>query len=159
MQLIMVKAARKRVLFSAGLWAFFAFFLWFVGAVVFFVAEEDTGWSYFDALYFTFISLLAIGYGDNGLQSMAGKAFFVLWSLIVVPTLTMLIATLTEAVGMPDVSAAKRWYRKRVLKKQDDPKIQRHLSRKCLPFFKRFDYRFDEYPNCPNVLYGWATFQ
>lgn len=130
MQLIMVKAERKRVLYSMGLWVFFASFLWFVGAVVFFLAEKDHGWSYFDAIYFTFISLTAIGYGDAALQSMAGKAFFVLWSLIVVPTLTMLITTGTEAVGLSCLTAAKQWYKKRILKIEDPPKIQRHLSRK-----------------------------
>jgi MFS family permease len=126
MQMIIVKAARKRILYSMSLWTFFAFFLWLVGAVVFYLAEKEQGWSYFEAIYFTFISILAIGYGDITLHSMFGKAFFVLWSLIVVPSLTMLISTGTEAVGMPYLTGAKKWWRKHVRKKPEETK--EHLS-------------------------------
>jgi potassium channel subfamily K, other eukaryote len=126
MQMIILKAARKRILYSMCLWLFFAFFLWLVGAVVFYRAEKDQGWTYFHAVYFTFISLLAIGYGDVTLQSMFGKAFFVLWSLIVVPTLTMLISTCTEAVGMPYMTGLKKWYREKLCRQL--PKTRKHLS-------------------------------
>jgi len=127
MQLIIVKAARKRILYSMSLWIFFTFFLWLVGAVVFYRAERDQNWTYFEAVYFTFISILAIGYGDIVLYSMFGKAFFVLWSLIVVPTLTMLISTGTEAVGMPYMTGFKEWYRTRILK-NESPQSKKHLS-------------------------------
>jgi len=132
MQLIIVKAARKRILYSMSLWTLFAFFLWLVGAVVFYLAEKEQNWSYFEAIYFTFISILAIGYGDFGLHSLFGKAFFVLWSLIVVPSLTMLISTGTEAVGMPYLTGAKAWWRKRVLKKEP-LEIKKHLSGRSNP--------------------------
>lgn len=127
MQLIIIKAARKRILYSMCLWIVFGFFLWLVGAVVFFLSEKEQDWSYFDAIYFTFISISTIGYGDVTLQSMFGKAFFVLWSLIVVPSLTMLISTATEAVGMPYVTGAKDWWRKNVLRKEP-PTTRKHLS-------------------------------
>jgi potassium channel subfamily K len=127
MQLIIVKAARKRILYSMSLWIFFTFFLWLVGAVVFYWAEKDQQWTYFQAVYFTFISILAIGYGDISLHSMPGKAFFVLWSLIVVPTLTMLISTGTEAVGLPYLTGLREWYRKHVLK-HEPPQMKKHLS-------------------------------
>ena len=70
------------------------------GAAIFYVCETPQTWTYFTAVYFTFISLLAIGYGDNTLKCIPGKAFFVLWSLIVVPSLTMLITTGAEAVAL-----------------------------------------------------------
>lgn len=104
MKQTLIKSARKRILYSTGLWFFFALFLWIGGAAIFYITETAQTWTYFTAVYFTFISLLAIGYGDNILQSMPGKAFFVLWSLVVVPTLTMLITTGVEAVeiGVPE---------------------------------------------------------
>lgn len=40
-----------------------------------------------------------IGYGDFALKSSAGRAFFFLWSMVVVPTITMLIKTVVDAVG------------------------------------------------------------
>lgn len=42
--------------------------LWFIGAVVFWQAEiksvDGQPWTYFESLYFTFVSQLTIGYGD-----------------------------------------------------------------------------------------------
>jgi potassium channel subfamily K len=129
MQSIILKAARRRIFYSISLWLFFAFFLWLVGAVVFYRAEREQGWSYFQAVYFTFVSLLAIGYGDETLHSMFSKAFFILWSLIVVPTLTMLISTGTEAVGIPYMTGLKKWYREKFHKQPQ--KSRKHLSGKC----------------------------
>jgi potassium channel subfamily K len=64
--------------------------LWCVGAVVFWQCEKDTqGMSYFQALYLCYVSLLTIGYGDLAPQSNAGRCFFVVWSLIAVPTMTI----------------------------------------------------------------------
>ncbi|KAI9841648.1 MAG: Potassium channel [Sclerophora amabilis] len=68
--------------------------LWFVGAVVFWESEAPQGWTYFQSLYFSYISLLTIGYGDFYPQSNAGKAFFVFWSLLAVPTMTVLISNM-----------------------------------------------------------------
>lgn len=73
--------------------------LWNVGAVVFWQAEKGTqGMTYFQALYFCYISLLTIGYGDLSPQSNAGRPFFVFWSLIAVPTMTILVSDLGETV-------------------------------------------------------------
>ncbi|KAF1349693.1 hypothetical protein BDV97DRAFT_173150 [Delphinella strobiligena] len=51
---------------SVSLFAFA--FLWFIGAVVFWQSESNStageDWSYFQSLYFTYVSLLTIGYGD-----------------------------------------------------------------------------------------------
>lgn len=51
--------------------------LWCVGAVVFMIAEHRIQQlSYFQALYFCYVSLLTIGYGDYSPKSNAGKPFF-----------------------------------------------------------------------------------
>ncbi|KZM19820.1 uncharacterized protein EKO05_0004407 [Ascochyta rabiei] len=75
-----------------------AMLLWFLGALVFMFAEKPQGWTYFSALYFAYTSLLTIGYGDLVPQSNAGKAFFVFWSLLAVPTLTILISNMGDTI-------------------------------------------------------------
>ena len=73
--------------------------LWLVGAAVFYVAERDLqGMTYFQAMYFSYTSLLTIGYGDYTLLSNSGKAAFVFWSLLAVPTLTILISNMGDTV-------------------------------------------------------------
>jgi potassium channel subfamily K len=73
--------------------------LWAVGAVVFWQCEKNIqGMTYFQALYFCYVSLLTIGYGDLAPQSNPGRPFFVLWSLIAVPTMTILVSDLGETV-------------------------------------------------------------
>jgi len=80
--------------------------LWCVGAVVFWMAEKDTqGMTYFQALYFCYVSLLTIGYGDLAPKSNSGRCFFVIWSLIAVPTMTILVSDLGDTV----VANFKRW--------------------------------------------------
>ncbi|KAK8069687.1 Two-pore potassium channel 4 [Apiospora phragmitis] len=67
--------------------------LWLVGAKVFQECERPyQGWSYFDAFYFCFTGLTTIGYGDLTPVSNSGKAFFVFWSLLALPTMTVLIS-------------------------------------------------------------------
>jgi potassium channel subfamily K len=56
------------------------------------------GWSYFQAVYFTFIVLVTVGYGDYTPTSNAGKAFFVIWSLLAVPALTVLVSNLGDTL-------------------------------------------------------------
>ncbi|KAI9823246.1 MAG: hypothetical protein M1819_001369 [Sarea resinae] len=72
--------------------------LWFIGAVVFWKSEQNHGWSYFQALYFAYTSLLTIGYGDYYPESNAGKPFLVFWSLLAVPTLTILISNMGDTI-------------------------------------------------------------
>lgn len=74
------------------------FLLWFIGAVVFWKAEHAQTWSYFDAVYFSYTTLLTIGYGDLAPFSNSGKPFFVFWSLLAVPTLTILISNMGDTV-------------------------------------------------------------
>jgi potassium channel subfamily K, other eukaryote len=79
--------------------------LWCAGAVVFMLAEQrEQDLSYFQALYFCYVSLLTIGYGDFSPKSNVGKPFFVVWSLIAVPTMTILISDMGDTV----VAAMKR---------------------------------------------------
>jgi potassium channel subfamily K len=73
--------------------------LWAVGAIVFWRCETNTqGMTYFEALYFCYVSLLTIGYGDLAPKSNAGRCFFVVWSLIAVPTMTILVNDLGNTV-------------------------------------------------------------
>ena len=73
--------------------------LWCVGAVGFWQAEaKSQGLSYFQSLYFCYVSLTTIGYGDLSPTSNAGKPFFIVWSLIAVPTMTVLISDMGDTV-------------------------------------------------------------
>ncbi|KAK6538823.1 Potassium channel [Orbilia ellipsospora] len=73
--------------------------LWLLGAVIFMFAEKDTQHlTYFQSLYFCYVSLLTIGYGDLSPRSNAGKAFFLLWSIWSVPTITILISSMGSTV-------------------------------------------------------------
>lgn len=75
-----------------------ALLLWFMGGLVFMHSEKPQQFSYFVSLYFSYTTLLTIGYGDFTVNSNAGKAFFVFWSLLAVPTLTILISNMGDTV-------------------------------------------------------------
>lgn len=75
-----------------------AMLLWLLGAVVFMQAEKPQGYSYFAWLYFSYTSLLTVGYGDFTVNSNSGKPFFVFWSLLAVPTLTILISNMGDTI-------------------------------------------------------------
>lgn len=99
-------AARERR-YTALLLSTTAFaIMWFVGAVVFWRAERNQQWTYFQSLYFAYTSILSIGYGDFYPMSNSGKAFFVFWSLLAVPTLTILISNMGDTVvkGVKDAT-------------------------------------------------------
>ncbi|KAJ5114833.1 hypothetical protein NUU61_000592 [Penicillium alfredii] len=72
--------------------------LWLVGAAVFWGSEKHRHWTYFEALYFAYTTLLTIGYGDFFPISSLGKAFFVFWSLLAVPTITILISNIGDTL-------------------------------------------------------------
>ncbi|TKA80052.1 hypothetical protein B0A55_01758 [Friedmanniomyces simplex] len=84
----------------------FGLMLWFVGAAIFMVAERNQQWTYFDSVYFTYVCLLTIGYGDKHPDSNAGRAFFVFWSLLAVPSLTILISNMGDTIvkGFSDLT-------------------------------------------------------
>ena len=103
-----IQAETKRFKqWMALLWSTTTFLiLWCIGAVVFSITERDTeGMTYFHALYFCYVSLLTIGYGDLAPKSNSGRCFFVVWSLIAVPTMTILVSNLGDTV----VANFKNW--------------------------------------------------
>lgn len=99
MRKILYDASRRKrwmaLCISASVW----FILWFAGAAVFQAAEKDQGWSYFESIYFAYVCLLTIGYGDFYPTSNSGKPFFVVWSLLAIPSLTILISNMSDTVA------------------------------------------------------------
>ncbi|KAJ4325618.1 hypothetical protein N0V94_000573 [Neodidymelliopsis sp. IMI 364377] len=98
MRKIQELSERNRRYTSLAISSTAAMLLWFLGALVFMFSEAPQGWTYFTGLYFAYTSLLTIGYGDILPQSNAGKAFFVFWSLLAVPTLTILISNMGDTI-------------------------------------------------------------
>ncbi|KAF4122093.1 potassium channel subfamily K, other eukaryote [Geosmithia morbida] len=99
MRSIQAKAITRRrwlaLVISTGSWLV----LWLVGAAVFLELERPyQHWNYFDAFYFGFVTLTTIGYGDRTPISNAGKSFFVFWSLLALPTMTVLISSAEDTV-------------------------------------------------------------
>jgi potassium channel subfamily K len=79
---------------------------WCVGAVAFWKAEGGTtGQGYWETVYFCWVAILSIGYGDFAPKTGAGRCFFLIWSIIAVPSITMLASDLTSTV----VSAFNTW--------------------------------------------------
>ncbi|KAJ3455361.1 hypothetical protein MRS44_013961 [Fusarium solani] len=73
--------------------------LWLVGAAIFERTEKPyQNWLYFDSFYFCFEAWTTIGYGDLTPTSNAGKSFFVFWSLLALPTMTVLISHASDTV-------------------------------------------------------------
>ncbi|KAJ4373893.1 hypothetical protein N0V83_002632 [Neocucurbitaria cava] len=98
MRRVQALSERKRRWTSLAISTAAALLLWFIGALVFMFSEKPQGFSYFVSLYFAYTTLLTIGYGDFTVNSNAGKAFFVFWSLLAVPTLTILISNMGDTV-------------------------------------------------------------
>lgn len=68
---------------------------WLIGAMIFHFTE---GWRYFDAVYFCFLCLITIGYGDYAPKSTAGRPVFIVWSLGAVPLMTALISSVGDSL-------------------------------------------------------------
>ncbi|RPB13472.1 voltage-gated potassium channel [Morchella conica CCBAS932] len=93
------RAAESKGKWMALVTSSMAFLLvWLGGAMVFTFSERTQHWTYFDSLFFSYTSLLTIGYGDYYPQSNSGKPFFVIWSVIAVPTMTILISNMSDTV-------------------------------------------------------------
>ena len=92
--------SKKFKRWMALMWSVTTFaLLWCVGAIVFWKAEHKSqGMTYFQALYFCYVSLLTVGYGDLSPKSNPGRCFFFIWSLIAVPTMTILVSDLGDTV-------------------------------------------------------------
>ncbi|KAJ9654127.1 hypothetical protein H2198_006807 [Neophaeococcomyces mojaviensis] len=98
MRRVQEMASREREYLALGFSSTAFAILWFVGAAVFWKSEEGQQWTYYGSLYFAYTSVLTIGYGDFVPQSNSGKPFFVFWSLLAVPTLTILISNMGDTV-------------------------------------------------------------
>lgn len=99
MRKIQNAAARRRrwnaMAVSGSTWVV----LWLVGAKIFQAAETKwQGWNYFDGVYFAFVSLTTIGYGDFVPVSNAGRSFWVLWAFLALPTTTVLISNAGDTI-------------------------------------------------------------
>ena len=96
MRMVQWSAAREMVrnTFLGSMMAWFM--LWLFSAAVFKRAEREQEWTYFESVYFTYTSLLTIGYGDLVPKSTLAKPFFVFWSLLAVPILTILIGAIDD---------------------------------------------------------------
>lgn len=92
------KAAVRRRWMSLTISASVWLGLWFGGAAIFQQTERNQHWSYFQSLYFAYTSLLTIGYGDFSPMSNSGKPFFVFWSLLAIPSLTILISNMGDTI-------------------------------------------------------------
>jgi potassium channel subfamily K len=93
MRKIQAKTATRRKWMALGVSALVWLVFWMVGALIFMESEKRyQDWTYFQAFYFCFIAYTTIGYGDFTPVSNAGRSFFVFWSLMALPTITVLIS-------------------------------------------------------------------
>ncbi|KAK9427272.1 hypothetical protein V1505DRAFT_53719 [Lipomyces doorenjongii] len=89
------KSAKKRdILVTLVLSSVLFLIFWFFSSLVF---SKIEGWPYFIGFYFCTTTLLTIGYGEFVPSLPGSKAFFVLWSLIAVPLMTMVISSMVAA--------------------------------------------------------------
>lgn len=68
---------------------------WLIGALIFKYIE---GWNYFNGVYFCFLCLVTIGYGDFHPDTALGRSFFVIWAISAVPLMTILISNLGDSL-------------------------------------------------------------
>ncbi|SPC67630.1 related to TOK1 - Voltage-gated, outward-rectifying K+ channel protein of the plasma membrane [Ustilago sp. UG-2017b] len=87
-----ITAARIKLLLASSVTLAF----WLLGAVAFTYAER---WSYGGAMWFCFIAMITIGYGDYHPSTQLGMAIFVIWGLMGVAVLTILLAVVQDAFG------------------------------------------------------------
>ncbi|EKM75490.1 hypothetical protein AGABI1DRAFT_9681, partial [Agaricus bisporus var. burnettii JB137-S8] len=71
--------------------------VWIGGSAVFW--QDPVPWTYPESLYFTYTSILTIGYGDFHPSTTAAKPFCVIWSLLAIPCVTVLIQNIGETVA------------------------------------------------------------
>lgn len=99
MRRIQIRAEHRRRWMAMGISTTAWLILWLVGAAIFQQCEvEYQGWTYYNGFYFAFVSLITIGYGDVTPISPAGKSFFVIWSMLALPTMTVLISNAGDTV-------------------------------------------------------------
>ncbi|KAM7204950.1 outward-rectifier potassium channel TOK1 [Naviculisporaceae sp. PSN 640] len=99
MRKIQHAAARRRRWYAMAVSGTTWVVLWLVGAKIFQATESKwQGWNYFDGVYFAFVSLTTIGYGDIVPVSNAGRSFWVFWAFLALPTTTVLISNAGDTI-------------------------------------------------------------
>jgi len=99
MRKIQARSSTRRRWVAMAISTFLWLSLWFIGACIFQKAEEaQQNWTYFDAVYFCFVAWTTIGYGDLTPKSNLGRSFYVFWSLLALPTMTILISNASDTV-------------------------------------------------------------
>ncbi|KAK6335137.1 Potassium channel [Orbilia javanica] len=98
MRLVQDRADRRRKWMSLSVSVTFFLVFWLGGAFVFTRAEAEQNWTYFEALYFCYTTILTIGYGDFYPTSNSAKPFFVIWTLLAVPMMTILVSNLGDTI-------------------------------------------------------------
>ncbi|KAH7179005.1 uncharacterized protein B0J16DRAFT_357197 [Fusarium flagelliforme] len=99
MRRIQARSSTRRRWVAMAISTFLWLSLWFIGALIFQKAEEvQQSWTYFDAIYFCFVAWTTIGYGDLSPTSNLGRSFYVFWSLLALPTMTILISNASDTV-------------------------------------------------------------
>ncbi|KAF3311936.1 Potassium channel [Orbilia oligospora] len=98
MRKVQDRADRKRKWMSLCTSVTFFLVFWLGGAFVFMEAEKDQKWTYFQSLYFCYTTILTIGYGDFTPTSNSAKPFFVIWTLLAVPMMTILVSNLGDTI-------------------------------------------------------------
>ncbi|KAF2667385.1 voltage-gated potassium channel [Microthyrium microscopicum] len=73
---------------------------WCVGAVVFWCVEANTAgaMTYGESVYFSWVTLITIGYGDFSPKSVAGRCFFFIWVQFAVPAISILAQSMSSTV-------------------------------------------------------------
>ncbi|KAG0051887.1 hypothetical protein BGZ83_003214 [Gryganskiella cystojenkinii] len=83
---------RRRLRFSFLMFLSF----WLIGAAVFHSIE---GWTFGQAMYFSFVAFSTIGYGDLVPLTLAGRSLFLAYCLVGIVTLTFLAALVSELLS------------------------------------------------------------
>lgn len=99
------KAHLKGAIFSAMVTVIIFIMFWLLGALVFMFTED---WSYFNSIYFCFLCLLTIGYGDYSPETAAGRAFFVIWAIGAVPLMSVILSTVGDLFYNMSISLDKK---------------------------------------------------
>lgn len=96
----LMQSIRRKAKIKSNRWSSFVTLLvfvvfWLIGALIFHFTE---GWKFFDAVYFCFLCLITIGYGDFAPKTAAGRSLFIVWALGAVPLMTALISNVGDAL-------------------------------------------------------------
>lgn len=97
---VQMRRLRKDVRFSQAnnslLFTIFLYIVfWLIGALIFAYLED---WNYLNALYFCFVTLLTIGYGDYHPSTPIARTVFVVWAFFAVPLMAVLISNASDTL-------------------------------------------------------------